>query len=89
MVVTAGWTSVESVNFQLIALTIADVINQMMEVNSDKGINPVAQADYNVFPVFLTLYFFAPDAVKNYNLGLTQLEKVFGYIKKNRHLRVA
>ncbi|QNR24554.1 hypothetical protein [Croceimicrobium hydrocarbonivorans] len=85
VIVTAGWTSVKGVNFQLIALSLADIVNQLLGIGTDeKGTDPVAQADYNTFPVFLTLYFFAPDAVKNYNLALPQLEKVFGYIKENR-----
>lgn len=85
VVLTVGWTMVEGVYFYGLAMTIAHMVNALNQKGSvPVDISPVGKADYDVFPSFLSLFYFAPDAVKNYNLALSQIKTVFGYIKKHR-----
>ncbi|AOM78412.1 hypothetical protein [Pedobacter steynii] len=86
VVLNLGWTLVEGIYFHGIAMTIAHLVAALYDKETQP--NPVgltAQADYDVYPVFLSLFFFAPDAVKNYNLAFGQIKTVFSYIKKERN----
>lgn len=86
IVVSGGWTLVEGLYFQGLAMTIAYLINAVDQTDSQStNISPTAKWDYDVYPIFLSIYFFAADAVKNYNLGLNQIKTVFGHIKDNRN----
>lgn len=85
VVLNLGWTLVEGVYFQGIAMTLAHLVAALYDrKDKSKKRNLTAQADYDIYPVFLSLFYLAPDAVKNYNLGLDQIKTVFGYIKKER-----
>ena len=83
VVVTLGWTLLEGLYFQGIAMAIAHAVNALTQKTPSDGTSPVAVADFNIYPVFLSLFYRAPDAVKHYNLGLRQVKTVFGYIKDN------
>ncbi len=89
VVVTFGWTLLKGIYFQGIAMAIAQLINALnQDTEPQSDIDLVANADYNVYPVILGLYFLPSDAVKNYNLGLEQIKTVFGYIDaKNENRR--
>lgn len=85
VVVNLGWTLVEGIYFHGIAMTIAHLVAALYDKETQpREFGLTAQADYDVYPVFLSIFFFAPDAVKNYNLALGQIKTVFGYIKKER-----
>jgi len=84
VVVTVGWTLVEGVYFQGIAMAIANVVNALNQTSVPAGVSPTGQADYDIYPDFLSLFYRPADAVKNYNLGLDQIKKVFGYIEKHK-----
>ena len=86
VVLTIGWTMLDGIYFHGIAMTLAHVVNALVNrkfVPVDAS--PVGKADYEVFPSFLSLFYFAPDAVANYNLAFDQIKTIFGYIKENRH----
>ena len=85
VVLTIGWTMMDGIYFHGIAMTLSHMVNTLNQKNSvPVDVSPLGKADYDVYPSFLSLFYFAPDAVKNYNLALTQIKTVFGYIKKHR-----
>lgn len=86
IVVSLGWTLLEGVYFPGLAMTIAHLVNAINQNdNLPVNISPTGKADYEVYPVFLSIFYLPADAVKNYNLGLEQLKQVFRYIKVNSH----
>ena len=85
VVVTIGWTLLEGIYFQGIAMAISHVVNALYQGKLPPGISPVGDADYYIYPAFLSLFYRAPDAVKNYNLALDQVKTEFVYIKKTRN----
>jgi hypothetical protein len=47
-------------------------------------VSPTGEADYDVYPLFLSLFFNAQAAMLSYNAALGQIKKVFEYIKHHR-----
>jgi hypothetical protein len=83
VVLTVGWTMMDGIYFHGIAMTLSHMVNALTQT-VPVDVSPVGKADYDVYPSFLGLFYFAPDALKNYNLAMTQIKTIFGYIKKHR-----
>lgn len=83
VVVTHGWTQIEGIYFPGIALTIAHMVAALNDGSLPGKVNLIGAADYAVYPIFLSLFYHASDAVDNYNLALEQIKKVFGYIEQH------
>lgn len=83
VVLNVGWTMIDGIYFHGIAMTLSHMVN-MLTQKVPVDVSPTGKADYDVYPSFLSLFYFAQDAVKNYNLALNQIKTVFGYIKKHR-----
>lgn len=85
VVINLGWTMIEGLYFYGLAMTIAQLVNMLTQKKSlSPDVSAVGKADYDVYPFFLSLFYSAPTALKNYELALKQIEKVFSFIKKHR-----
>lgn len=85
VVINCGWTLLEGLYYQGIAMTIAHMVAALN--NEDlvqKDVSPIGKADYDVFPIFLSVFYNPQAAVLNYNAAFTQIKNVFSYIKKHR-----
>lgn len=85
VVVNCGWTLIEGIYIQGIAMTIAHLVAELNRENSvPTDVNPIGLADFNVYPIFLSIYYNAQQAAMMYNAALNQMKKVFSFIKKHR-----
>ncbi|MBB6503012.1 hypothetical protein [Pedobacter cryoconitis] len=85
VVINCGWTLLEGIYFQGIAMTIAHLTAALNEDGLlPVGVSPLGKADYDVYPVFLSVFYNPQAAVLNYNAASDQIKKIFSYIKKHR-----
>lgn len=83
VVINGGWTLIEGLYFQGIALTIAQLIARL--TNNKNGlspvVSPVGKSDYDVYVSFLGLFYFPQATSINFNAAMVQIQKIFGFIE--------
>jgi len=86
VIINGGWTLIEGLYYQGIALTIAQLVARLQ--NNKNGlspvISPVGKADYDVFVIFNVIFYFAPPAAMNFTAAVGQIEKIFDLIDEKR-----